>query len=107
MQWSGRKLATVPHCSRSLSTNLFSAVILEESNDDVQEDDCSDDTTLNVVVGTEAESHCDDKHQSQAVGDLAQEDSPPNDAARGLQLVGAILLMTTSDFIGRQAIPRK
>lgn len=78
---------------------------LEKTNNDIQEDDGSDDATFNVVVGAKAESHGDDQNQGQAVGDLSEEDSPPDDTARSLQLVRAILLMTTGHFAGGQTIP--
>ena len=81
---------------------LFCAVVLEEADDDVQEDDCIDDTSFDEVECRIAEDHGDDQDEGQAVRDLTDEDVPPRDASGSLKLVAAIFLSATCSLVRGQ-----
>ena len=81
---------------------LFGTVVLEEADDNVQEDDCIDDTSFDAVECRIAEDHGDDQDEGQAVRDLTDEDVPPRDASRGLKLVAAIFLSAACSFVRGQ-----
>ena len=81
---------------------LFCAIVLEEADDDVQEDDCINDTSFDEVERRIAEDHGDDQDEGQAVRDLTDEDVPPCDTAGSLKLVAAIFLSAACSFIRGQ-----
>ena len=56
---------------------LLCAIVLEESNDYVQNNDGSDDTALDEITGTVRKGHCDSQNEGKTVGHLSKENFVP------------------------------
>ena len=94
------------HCLKRLD-RLLGTVVLEESNDYVQDDDSVDDTSFDKIECCITQDHGNDQDKREAVGNLADKNVPPGNAPRRLKFVAAILFTADRGLTRSQASSRR